>query len=316
MNIESKIKKDVILAPLTSFKIGGAAEYYVEINKQEELKEAIIWAQAEKQKYTILAGGSNVLISDQGIKGLVIKLFNNTCAVKGQRLVCGAGATLANSVSQATSRNLSGLEWAAGIPGSVGGAIRGNAGAFGQEMANIIENVEVFNIKKTRIELFSKNDCKFGYRSSIFKEDNDLILWQAIFKLKPSQAKEIKNMINENISYREQTQPRLPSAGCVFKNLKISDIEENNRQLAKMAEHEQVIKKEKIGAGWLIAKAGLKGKTIGGAKVSLEHANFIVNTKNATADDVIMLISYIKQQVRDKYSIQLQEEIEYFGFNQ
>ena len=314
MNIESKIKKDVSLAPMTTFKIGGTAEYYLEVEAKDELREAIAWAKGKKLKYFILAGGSNVLISDQGVKGLIIKLRNNSCTVKGRRIVCGAGTALAKAVSSATSYNLSGLEWAAGIPGSIGGSIRGNAGAFGQDMDEIIENVEVFDIGKEKFELFSKNDCKFNYRDSIFKKNNKLVIWQAIIKLKPGKAEDIKDIINQHINYREQTQPRLPSAGCIFKNFKVVGMKKNSQKLAELARQEKIIKKEKIGAGWLIAKAGLKGKTIGGAKVSLEHANFIVNTKNATAEDVIMLISYIKQQVRDKYNVQLQEEIEYFGF--
>jgi len=314
MPIEQKIKKDIPLAPLTTFKIGGSAKFLIEVKTKEELVEVFEWAREGKQEIFILSGGSNVLINDQGVDGLVIKMNNDKITVRSERLDCGAGAGLARAVRLAMSNNLSGLEWVSGIPGTVGGAVRGNAGAFGISMADIVETVEIFDIKKKRFAVFSNKDCKFGYRESIFKTSLNYLIWQVILKIRKGRASEIEKQVNENLEFRSQNQPRLPSAGSVFKNLEIANLRQDNANLANTAEEKERVKNGMVAAGWLVELAGLKGKTIGGAKVSLEHANFIINTGKATSDDVVMLISYIKQQVRNRFKVQLQEEVQYLGF--
>jgi len=315
--IESEIKQNIPLAPLTTFKIGGPAKFFVEVGTKDELVEALSWAKRNKQLFFILAGGSNVLINDKGIDGLVIKIKNNNIAIRGERVECGAGANLIRTVRLASSNSLTGLEWAIGIPGTVGGAVRGNAGAFGSSISQLVETVEVFNVKKKKFVQFSNKDCQFDYRGSIFKEgdiEDSGLIWQIVFKLQKGNADIIRKLIDKYLRYREQTQPKLPSAGCVFKNVAIANLRQINANLANEAQEVGVVKGDKIAAGWVIEKCGLKGKTIGGAKISLEHANFIVNTGKATAEDVVMLISFIKQQVRDKFGLQLQEEIQYLGF--
>ena len=315
MSIESKIKQNIPLAPLTTFKIGGPAEYFVEIKTKEELAEAASWARENKRPLVILAGGSNVLINDQGIKGLVIKMGNNNLAVKGERVECEAGAELSQVVRLAAGHNLSGLEWAAGIPGSVGGAIRGNAGAFGQSMAEAIEMAEVYKIKKNKFYLFSHHECSFHYRQSIFKKNKNLLIWSVVLKLRKGDVREINEKITENLNKRNKSQPKLPSAGCIFKNIEYKDLAQINPNLAKDARGENIIKGGKVSVGWVIRRLDLAGKKIGKAKISLEHTNFIVNINKATAEEVIILISFIKQQVRDKTGLQLHEEIQYFGFD-
>ncbi|PIR13419.1 UDP-N-acetylenolpyruvoylglucosamine reductase [Candidatus Falkowbacteria bacterium CG11_big_fil_rev_8_21_14_0_20_39_10] len=316
MDIQQKIKQNIPLAPLTTFKIGGPAKFFIEIKSKEDLAEAYEWAKKEKQAVFILGGGSNLLINDQGVDGLVIKMKNDEIKVQGGRLNCGAGAILSEAVRLSISHNLSGLEWAQGIPqATIGGTIRGNAGAFGEETKDIVETVEVFNIKRKNFKIFSNKDCKFEYRGSVFKKDNNLLVWNAILRLHQAKLKEIDKKSDVCMTRRNQVQPKLPSAGCVFKNLLIEDLRQASQYVAERAEEEGVVKGGKIGVGWLIDLAGLKGKNIGGAKVSLEHANYIVNTGKATAEDVIMLISYIKQQIRTKFKVQLQEEVQYLGFD-
>lgn len=313
----SKIQQNILLAPLTTFKIGGPAKYFIEIETKEELAAAFDWARENKEPVFILAGGSNVLINDKGVDGLVIKMRNDGIAVKGARLECGAGAGLIRAARLAAAENLTGLEWAIGIPGTVGGAVIGNAGAFGRSISESVEMAEVFNVKKKRFEQFSNKDCRFSYKESVFKKASrkDLkLVWQVILKLQKGEQWVIGGLANQYLEYRRQTQPKLPSAGCVFRNLLIVNLRECDEDLANEAIETGAEKDDKVGAGWLIDKLGLKGKTIGGAKVSLEHANFIVNTGKATAEDVIMLISFIKQQARDKFGVQLREEIEYLGF--
>jgi len=327
--IQSKIKQNIPLAPLTTFKIGGPAKFFIEVKTKDELLEALAWAKKNKQPFFILAGGSNVLINDKGVDGLVIKVCNKNITVRGERIECGAGVNLIKAVRLAVSNNLTGIEWAIGIPGTVGGAIRGNAGAYGHCMQELVETVEVFNPAKAgkkKFMQFSNKDCQFAYKESVFKftpldrknyltgQDSNLLIWQIILKLKKGNASNINELINKYLKHRDQTQPKLPSAGCVFKNVEFANLRECNANLANEAEEAGIVKGGKVGAGWLIDKLDLKGKTIGGAKISLEHANFIVNTGKATAEDVIMLISFIKQQVRDKFGVQLQEEVQYLGF--
>jgi UDP-N-acetylmuramate dehydrogenase len=260
-----------------------------------------------------LAGGSNVLVNDSGVEALVMQPANKELAIKGERIEAGAGCSLAEAVNAAAG-GLSGLEWAVGIPGTVGGAVVGNAGAFGASMADRVETVLVYDSGKNEFRTFSRGDCSFSYRTSIFKKNKKLIVWQAVLKLKKGESGRIKSQQEEYLAARRGRQPNLPSAGSIFKNITLAELKQADPYLARDAEKEGIVKNGMVGAGWIIQQLGLAGKVIGGAKISLEHANFIVNTGRATAADVVMLISYIKQQARDKIGLQLREEIEYLGF--
>jgi UDP-N-acetylmuramate dehydrogenase len=311
--IEDRIKKMVNLEPMTTFKIGGPARYFFEINTEDELIDAYGWAENNKTPVFILGGGSNILVNDKGIDGLVLKMQNQGISLKGDRLECQSGADMAKAVNMAASANLTGLEWAAGIPGTIGGAVRGNAGAFGESISINTEMVEIFNIVERKFSNYSCRECHFGYRDSIFK-NMDLLVWKVILRLMKGNADDIKKKMNGNIDYRVLRQPKLPSAGSIFKNIDFDYLKDSNKELAIIAEEEGAVKNDKVPSGWVIDRLGIKGKTIGGAKISLEHANFIVNTGKATSEDVIILISFIKQQSRTKLGIQLSEEIQYFGF--
>jgi UDP-N-acetylmuramate dehydrogenase len=311
MSIESKIKKDIPLAPYTTFQIGGSAKFFVEVKFGDDLEEAIAWAKKSGIDYFIIGGGSNVLIPDEGLNGLVIKFTNDDIANLTPRLHCGAGASLTSVLIASRANSLSGIEWSAGIPkATIGGSVRGNAGAFGKSMSDIIETVEAYNIKNKRFEFFSKNDCQFEYRSSIFKKDPNLLIWGATINLRSANLEEIKEKVSDNVNYRNERQPKLPSAGSVFKNLFLKDIRDVNEKLYLHIMDEKKGKGGKIGAGYMVDLAGLKGKKIGGAKVSLEHANFIVNTGRATANDVIELIKLIKKEVSMRFGIELEEEVQ------
>ncbi len=310
----NKIQQNVVLAPFTTFKVGGSAEFFVNVKDKDDLTDALAWREANDLPITFFSGGSNILINDRGIKGLVVRLSNNQIEVKSERLVCGAGANLIQAANFASAAGLSGLEWAIGIPGSVGGAVKGNSGAHGGSIADNIELVECLNIKNRQSVILSRRDCSFGYKNSLFVNSPHLLIWQATFKLVHGDQARIKQLVDKNIQSRLATQPKLPSAGCVFKNLTIKRLNDFNQELALEAEESGLVRQGMVGAGWLIDLLGLKGKSIGGAKISLEHANFIVNTGKATAEDIVMLISFIKQQVRSKLKVQLEEEIQYLGF--
>jgi len=308
------IQENVTLAPYTTFKIGGPAKYFAEVKNEEELKEALEYVLKNNLAYFVLGGGSNILISDQGFDGLVIKFQNSEFEINETNVKCGSGIPLAKLVGLIAENSLTGLEWAAGIPGTLGGAVRGNAGAFDSNMQNLIEKVRVCSIEECNIicKYFFREECEFAYRNSIFKLNNNLLIVSAVLKLEKGDGMEIKKRINEIIEKRNQLHPQgIANAGSFFVNPIV-----NNPELLEKFEKDSGKKfpDSMIPAGWLIQEAGLTGKKIGGAMISEKHANFIVNTGNATAEDVVMLASYIKQQVRDKYGIHLELEVNYVGF--
>lgn len=308
--------KGIILAPHTTFKIGGPAKYFFEVKTRKELIKALRWAKENKIKYFILGGGSNILFSDKGFNGLVIKLKISDYKLKDKTIIAEAGISLAQLVQISVNNSLTGLEWAVGIPGTLGGAIRGNAGAMGHSISEVIKNVIVLvNNKKNqklKIKKISKKGCKFGYRESIFKRNPNLIILSAEIQLKKGNLKEIQKKINEYLIKRKN-QPQEPSAGCVFKNVEIADLfrsRKSDKEIFKIRGQLIPVRDGKISAGWLIEQCNLKGKKIGQAKISEKHANFIVNLGKAKAKDVLTLINLIKKRVKNKFGIQLKEEIE------
>lgn len=312
------------LANHCTFKIGGLARYFFVAKSSEEIVKAAEAAKDLGLKIFVLSGGSNVLFSDVGFDGLVVKIQNTKYEVQGTRapeqssvrgmakIESDAGVKLAEIVNVAMENSLTGLEWAAGIPGTVGGAVRGNAGAYGKSTSEAIERVEA--LEKLKVKSYSKEDCKFGYRESIFKREGGIVL-KVIFKLVPGDKNKIKEEMDKIFAARDGKIPQDPSAGSFMKNVEVTD--EIVKTIKEHA-HEDVpadyLEKGKIPAAWLITQCDLRGKQIGGAKISEKHANFIVNAGGATAADVIALASLVKTKVRDETGIQLQEEIEYVGF--
>jgi len=283
------LKENEPLFRYTTFKIGGPAKYFYIARNSRQLIAAAKTAQELNLPWIILSGGSNVLVADQGFPGLVIKAENRQVKIVDNQVEAESGIMLNKLVSECCKQGLSGLEWAAGIPGSLGGAIRANAGAYQKEIKDLVLQVDIWDGQKEK--QLKKEECGFSYRQSIFKHNDQYLILFAKLQLTPGDREKIQSEVNQNVNKRQESQPYdLPSAGCIFKNPK-------NKS-----------------AGQLIEQAGLKGQKIGQAMVSPKHANFIVNTGSATAEQVIMLISLIKQKVRVKFAIQLQEEIEMVGF--
>ncbi len=312
--IIEKIQNNYPLAPLATFKIGGPAEYFINIETKEDLEQAWQWAKEKNLVITLLGGGSNILISDQGVKGLVIKLNNQKFSLDQEKIVCEASAQVWDIAQLAADNSLTGLEWAIGIPGSIGGAVRGNAGAHGGSFDKVVSKVIVFNSSDHSWQEFTNEQCGFEYRHSIFKDQPALIIWEAIIQLTKGDHEEINKALMSYRQYRSDCQPKEPSAGCVFKNLFITEIEQANQALAEEIKSKNLVKGGKIGAGYLIELAGLKGMILGGAKVSEQHANFIVNFNQASAQDVTELINKIKEEIKNKFNISLNEEVQYLGF--
>jgi len=284
-----RLKENVLLSEYSTFRIGGIARYLIEVDNAEDLKKVIQKALELNLQFIVIGGGSNILFSSKGYNGLVIVFkSNNTFSINDNLIEVDASVSLNYLINKLN--NYTGLEWAVGIPGTVAGAINGNAGAFGGEMSELIKQVKVLEVKDNQIieKNFSKEDCKFSYRNSIFKNNPNLIIASAILELKKDNEENVKQKIKNNLSKRMSKQPKGFSIGSIFKN------------------------GEDFSAGELIEKAGLKGLQIGDAKISDEHANFIINLGKATSDDVLELIKIIKKEVKEKFSIDLEEEIKIF----
>ena len=284
-----RLRENVLLSEYSTFRIGGPARYLIEVDNAEDLKKVIQKVLELNLQFIVIGGGSNILFSSKGYNGLVIVFkSNNTFSINDNLIEVNASVSLNYLVNKLN--NYTGLEWAVGIPGTVAGAINGNAGAFGGEMSELIKQVKVLEVKDNQIieKDFSKEDCKFSYRNSIFKNNPNLIITSAILELKKDSEENVKQKIKNNLSKRMSKQPKGFSIGSIFKN------------------------GEDFSAGELIEKAGLKGLQIGDAKISDEHANFIINLGKATSDDVLELIKIVKKEVKEKFSIDLEEEIKIF----
>src|SRR3989344_2715767 len=282
-----RFQKNILLKNYTTFKIGGPARYCCIVKNKTDLIEAIIFSKKARLPFFILGGGSNLLISDKGFNGLVIKLQTTNYKLQTTKIIAEAGVSLAKLVNTAANAGLSGLEWVSGIPGAtLGGAVRGNAGAFDSEMKDIVMMVKALDARNLKIKNFNNKKCQFSYRSSIFKKNPNFIVLSCKLKLKKENKEKIKERTREILDHRKSHHPFNPSAGSIFKNFK------------------------HVRARDLIEKAGLKGKQIGEAQISQLHANFIVNCGGAKAKDVLKLINLAKKEVKNKFGIKLEEEIQ------
>ena len=319
-----KFQRNVLLKDHTTFQIGGRAKYFFIAKNNNELILAIQMAKKKKLPFFILGGGSNLLVSDNGFKGLVIKLqitnykLQTNSKSKIQKIYVEAGTFLNQLINFSVKNKLTGLEWAAGIPGTIGGAIRGNAGAFEKEMKDIIKTVTVLEISnsksqitnkfqipnsKFKTKIFNKKDCQFEYRNSIFKNNPNLIIISAELQLKKGDKKNIQEKIKEYLDYRKKNHPlNYPSAGSIFKNPLGFSVGRLKRGEPRP-----------FGAGQLIEQCGLKGKKFGNVQISEKHCNFIINLGKGKAKDVIFLIKLIKQKVKKKFKINLKEEVQFLG---
>jgi len=306
-------QKNVLLKDYTTYKIGGPAQYFFVAKTKEDLIKAVKTAKELKLPVFVLGGGSNILVSDKGIKGLVIKLQISDFVLNKNRVHIGAGAMLPKLVAIATKSGFAGLEWAAGVPGTVGGAIYGHAQAFGAKISDVVKSVEALDIKTLEIKKLSKKQCGFSLKSSIFKKNKNLIIVSAILEFKKRPKKEIQKKIKEYLNYRKTRHPvSMPSAGSTFVNPQVKI--KNKKLLNMFPELIQFNNKGVIPAGYLVEKAGLAGKKIGRAQISEQHANFIVNLGGAKAKDVMMLIKLAQEKVKKSFGIKLEPEVQFVGF--
>ena len=286
---KEKIYENQLMSRYTSFKIGGPAECLIKVENIEELVNILKYVQKNNIKLTVIGNGSNLLISDKGIKGIVLKIEIKKLEIKQDedkvQIIVGSGNKLAELAQKLLSDEITGFEFASGIPGTIGGAIRMNAGAHGSEMKDIVKTITYID-RQGQIHKIKSEEAKFEYRKSMFAR-NDFIILEIEIELAKGNKEEIQAKMQEYAQYRKEKQPiEYPSAGSTFKR-------GNDFITAK-----------------LIDECGLKGYQIGGAQISEKHAGFIINKGNATAEDVLKLMEYTKEQVYNKFGKIIEPEIE------
>ena len=287
---KDKIKIEEPMSKHTSFKTGGNAEIFVIIEKENQIKKLLEYTRKNDIKLYIIGNGSNLIVSDEGVKGIVAKIaFEETIITKDEENIivkAGAGVKVMALAQMLKQEEITGFEELSGFPGTIGGANYMNAGAYGKEMKDVILETKALNRETGEIEVLNNKEQKLEYRSSIFKNKKYIIL-QTTMKFQNGKKEEIEQKMNEYLSQRKEKQPlEYPSAGSTFKR----------------------------GDGFITAKlideCGLKGYQIGGAQISEKHAGFIINKDNATSKDILDLINYTKKKVFEKFGVQIEEEVE------
>lgn len=323
--LRAKISPDVRegepLGKHTTFKIGGPAQYFLEAKSADDAAKAVAAAKELGLPWFVFGGGSNMLVSDEGVKGLVIKMANRGLVVGEDGTVTAeAGAPTGLVSTRVTEAGFGGFEWAIGVPGTIGGAVRGNAGAYGGETKDALVTARVL---KDGVDATMTNaDCAFAYRDSIFKREPKWIVLSATFAFAKSPDPEAaKAKLRQILLDRKEKQPvEYPTAGCMFMNWTPSSPEdlESIRHSLDLNKEEKVplTAQGTVPAGWIVDRAQLKGMKVGHVQVSEKHGNFFVSDGQAKADDVIALTAALKTRIRNVTNgvVQLHEEVEYVGF--
>ena len=314
-----EIKKNELLKNHSTFRIGGPARYFAEPSSEEEIREALNFAAQKNLPLFVFGRGSNILFRDEGFDGLVIKIKNpaqttdarwsggQKLKIKDSGIEAGAGVFLAQVIKSSRDAGLTGLEWGMGIPGTLGGCVADNCGAYGHSISEFVKSVLVL-ARNGEIKRYSAEECLFEYRGSRFKggEGREIIL-EVELALKEQTEGGCQPSLEEILVKRREKSVSHPSAGSIFKNIVIEKLDNKEEFMGKIPAEK--IKGGKFPAGWLIEQCGLRGKQIGGAKIAEEHCNYIVNTGEARAADVLDLIKLCKESVREKFGVILEEEI-------
>jgi UDP-N-acetylmuramate dehydrogenase len=299
------LEENISLKEHNTMQIDCVARYFLRADNQENLIEGIKYAKEKKIQFLVIGGGSNIILP-QRYEGMVILVTMDKYEgeEKEEKIIfqAEAGVTLPDAAVYVNRLLGKGLEWAGGVPGTIGGAIRGNAGAFGDFMTDCVSFVEVLNTDNFEIEKFDKKGCQFGYRESIFKKKKNYIILRAEMEFI---KKEEDKKLEEYLEYRKVNHPTEPSSGSIFKNPVVKD-----EFYAQFKETEKFKKMGFVPMRFLIEECGLKGEKRGGAKISEKHANFIINENNATKEDIKELLDLVKKEIKEHFNIEVHEEVE------
>lgn len=304
MNIP--IQHDVPLSTLSTFGIGGLAKQLIVVDSPEKLIEVVNWARRQHKRFNIFAGGSNIVFPDAGLADLLIQFMGGVIKHQGSTLTVDAGVVLMDVIHETISSGLSGLESLSGIPGTVGGAVVGNAGAYGHSISEVVLKVEVFaNGKRAWME---NADCNFSYRQSIFKT-KPFILLRAELQFQKGDREALQKKSQEIITLRlAKYHPGLKCPGSFFKNVLVKNVD-----VAALAKIDATkIIAGKIPSGYLLTEVGARGMKVGGIEIASFHGNLFINCGNGTAKEVKELAAILKERVRERFGMHLEEEICYF----
>lgn len=311
-----RIERNIVLAPRVRYRIGGRARYFFAPRHPGDIEEAVLWAISENVPFFFLGAGTNVLFPETGFDGLVMQYTATEIREEPGGIRFSAGTPMAGAVGYCTDRGLRGLAWAGGLPGTVGGAVFGNAGCFGGEIKDSILEVEsiAFDRASGKIErrVRSRAACRFGYRESVFKDPGSEIVTAVLIGTTPGDAADLRAEVDRHIEHRRRCHPLdYPSAGSTFKNIPLDSVaEEVARDFA------EVVKVDPfpiIPVAAILDRLGLKGRRIGGGEISTVHPNFFINRGKATFADINGLISLAKTMAWQRYGIVLEEEIRIVG---
>lgn len=296
------------LARYTRFGIGGPADLYAETTTVEAFIAAVEAARETRIPTMVIGGGTNLIVSDAGFRGLVLRYRGEALVAADGRVVAQAGAVLQDLVDFTIARGLKGLETLAGIPGSVGAAVYGNAGAYGHSIAERVVKVQFYDGACVRV--FGNEECEFHYRESVFKRHKEWVIFSAQLLMERAEAAELKKIADDILKVRNEKFPvTMKCAGSIFKNLLLAELPG-----AVAAEvPPKVVREGKIPAAWFLEQVGAKGLVRGDIHVADYHANLIYNAGAGTAADLCGLIQELKSRVRDRFGMELEEEVQYVG---
>ena len=287
---QENVMKDEPMKKHTTFRIGGPADYFVTPESKEEIQAIVELCKKEEIPYSVIGNGSNLLVGDKGYRGVILQIFKkmNQIRVEENKIYAGAGALLSKIAATALSESLTGFEFAAGIPGTLGGAVRMNAGAYGGEMKDVLKSVTVLT-DKGEVKTLAKEELELGYRTSVIAKKGYIVL-EAVLELQKGEKEKIQAVMDDLKERRVTKQPlEYPSAGSTFK------------------------RPEGYFAGKLIQDAGLRGFQVGGAQVSEKHCGFVINKDQATASDVMNLMNQVSDKVYEEFGVRLQPEVKRLG---
>ncbi|MDO8425267.1 MAG: UDP-N-acetylmuramate dehydrogenase [bacterium] len=315
----TRMREHEPMAKRTNFRIGGPARWFVDARTAEEVQAAIAAVQAHGVPWCVLGGGSNTLFADAGFDGVVVQMAMRDIRVDGTRVRAGAGAMSAAVARAAGDAGLMGFVWAISLPGTIGGAVRGNAGCFGGETGDAVETVEVLEGTTGLVHTLGKQDCAFTYRHSYFKDHPTSIVLSVLLRLTSDNPARCRDAMDTVLQQRRTTQPHdKPSAGCLFKNIDVRTLTpEQEARLDALSSDSwrTAVRDGRLAVGWVVDRLGLKGFQCGAARISDVHGNFTMNLGGATAADVMAVARTVQERAQHILGLPIEIEVQCIGFS-
>jgi UDP-N-acetylmuramate dehydrogenase len=304
-----QVSRAVPLSRYTRFGIGGPAALFVEAIDAEAFSSALRLVRESGQHHVVIGGGTNLVVADAGFNGVVLRYTGDQIEVKGMRIIAHAGASLQAVVDRSIEAGLEGMETMTGIPGSLGAALYGNAGAYGHSIHESVERVFFTNGRET--SSLTGPECLFEYRGSLFKSRKDRVILSATLSFKAGDRAGLKSHADEIRVIRDKKYPpTMKCAGSIFKNCLFNELPASVQEQIP----ESVVREGKVPSAWFLEQVGAKGTTLGGIKVATYHANLIYNDENGTAAELVTVIRDLKRRVYDRFGFEIEEEVQYVGF--